>query len=649
MNKKNIIVALLSIILIIIPMIISMSQLVNAALFNVETAVCVSSWYCTIYSQGNCGNRTCIDTNACGSNLNKPDEFLTCQNTPSSGGGSGGSSGGSGGTIISIPPPKYFTVSTDIIQLSVEQEKVVQKIITINSSSPEDYTLEIQYPSSYTKGTDLLTTSVSSKHIEESGDFNIIIDTRSILVGTYVIPIKIYTKDFSRTISIVIDVTPKNNIKNELSVDSLIKIIGIDKEINLELNLNGIKMSPENNITYSIIDPKGNVLSEEEKGGSTSSNIKETLALPANIEEGYYTLSAKIEDASGTYTKSIVFTVLPPNKYSPVIEEPKKIHYITIVAIVILIIIGLLIAVFNTSLFYKQHKFGKRYKYSKGITMFKFSLGKPNIKISLGTGEGWRRLKEKVISNTPITDPDKRLELLKKSYERGFISLKEYRDALKNQGFTVESNKVAEFYDEIRNKERIEGVSKHTNAAESYNENQHIEILRAKEEQKKEMEKAEKELLKQEEALREEIEQEKRLKEKKIEEEKLEREYLKEKEIKEEIKEIKTEIKETISQPETKVVLTPMSHIISKENILDRRVGDNQAFTSNSGERLYCIRDLLNTLPHMHENVFNHHTKHGRNDFANWIGDVFQYYDVAEQVRDADTKEELIKVLKEYE
>jgi hypothetical protein len=69
----------------------------------------------------------------------------------------------------------------------------------------------------------------------------------------------------------------------------------------------------------------------------------------------------------------------------------------------------------------------------------------------------------------------------------------------------------------------------------------------------------------------------------------------------------------------------------------------------NNNQKLFCLRDLLDALPNMPEHVLNHHIMYGRNDFANWIGDVFHYYDIAEEIRKVNSREEIIKVLKQYE
>jgi hypothetical protein len=83
--------------------------------------------------------------------------------------------------------------------------------------------------------------------------------------------------------------------------------------------------------------------------------------------------------------------------------------------------------------------------------------------------------------------------------------------------------------------------------------------------------------------------------------------------------------------------------------MLDKKTDEGQAFVLNNSVKLYSLRDLLNALSNMPEYVLNHHIMQGRNDFSNWIGDVFKYDDVAEDIKNAKNKEEIINVLKQYE
>jgi len=44
-----------------------------------------------------------------------------------------------------------------------------------------------------------------------------------------------------------------------------------------------------------------------------------------------------------------------------------------------------------------------------------------------------------------------------------------------------------------------------------------------------------------------------------------------------------------------------------------------EAFWVNNGPVLHSIQDLLDALKNMSDEQFEHHTKRGKNDFANWI------------------------------
>ena len=53
-------------------------------------------------------------------------------------------------------------------------------------------------------------------------------------------------------------------------------------------------------------------------------------------------------------------------------------------------------------------------------------------------------------------------------------------------------------------------------------------------------------------------------------------------------------------------------------------VGDNQAFITLTGERLYSLKQLVSYMRRMDATEFAHHANKERNDFANWISAVFK-------------------------
>ena len=313
--------------------------------------------------------------------------------------------------------------------------------------------------------------------------------------------------------------------------------------------------------------------------------------------------------------------------------------------IIIIVIISAVILI-KTGLFSSSYITGKRKRYGK-FTRLQLSLDLSDTKINFKKGDFMTKFR-KILQLFKLNKEDKKekLEMLKRSYEKGFISLKEYCVGLKEAGFTVESKKASEIYGEQKDKEKSESVRKQETDIEKEQ--------KTKEEQRRIMERNEGEVLRQEAELKKEIaEKEKKeaIERKRREQEETEernKDELKREEIlKQKANEENNNSKRREFTVENSVPI-PTS-IIPKERILDKRVKENESFTLNNGEKLYSIMDLLNALPYVPDYVIYHHTKQGRNDFASWIGDVFQYYDIADEIRQVSEREDLIATLKKYE
>ena len=91
-------------------------------------------------------------------------------------------------------------------------------------------------------------------------------------------------------------------------------------------------------------------------------------------------------------------------------------------------------------------------------------------------------------------------------------------------------------------------------------------------------------------------------------------------------------------------IRTQQKHHSKLPNII---VNDDKAFIMHDGRKLCSIMDLVNASENMAKYVFDHHTKEGRNDFSDWIKNVFFNEELAFKVRSADTIEELRRILKE--
>ena len=75
----------------------------------------------------------------------------------------------------------------------------------------------------------------------------------------------------------------------------------------------------------------------------------------------------------------------------------------------------------------------------------------------------------------------------------------------------------------------------------------------------------------------------------------------------------------------------------SIEITIRRKIG-NQApvenhFVLHDGKKLKSIIDMVDEFKDMSIDVFNHHVNEGRNDFANWVDDVFKDKELAEELR----------------
>jgi len=72
----------------------------------------------------------------------------------------------------------------------------------------------------------------------------------------------------------------------------------------------------------------------------------------------------------------------------------------------------------------------------------------------------------------------------------------------------------------------------------------------------------------------------------------------------------------------------------------------DKEFVLNDGTRMSSIKELIEGLESMTDSTFQHHVNSERNDFANWINDIFKEEELALKVRTCRNREELLGVLK---
>ena len=72
--------------------------------------------------------------------------------------------------------------------------------------------------------------------------------------------------------------------------------------------------------------------------------------------------------------------------------------------------------------------------------------------------------------------------------------------------------------------------------------------------------------------------------------------------------------------------------------------GDKQFFTSD-GKAIANLKDLPGILGEMDEATYEYHVNSDKNDFSNWIGEVFLNDKLAKKIEKTTNREAMIKTL----
>lgn len=82
-----------------------------------------------------------------------------------------------------------------------------------------------------------------------------------------------------------------------------------------------------------------------------------------------------------------------------------------------------------------------------------------------------------------------------------------------------------------------------------------------------------------------------------------------------------------------------------KKEYLLKETSPDKYFRLENGKELKSVKDLIDYLPKMPEEIFKHHVTNDKNDFANWIRYVFNEESLAEKVFNTKSKDSLEEVL----
>ncbi len=96
--------------------------------------------------------------------------------------------------------------------------------------------------------------------------------------------------------------------------------------------------------------------------------------------------------------------------------------------------------------------------------------------------------------------------------------------------------------------------------------------------------------------------------------------------------------------------LATLQRLLNSVNVEEPKGWSEQPapFHLRDGTVLRGKKDLERECHRMAQDIFEHHVNAQRNDFANWLADVFGEYELASKVRNAHTPKELAHILSEH-
>ena len=330
------------------------------------------------------------------------------ESSGSSGGGGGGNSGGGGGGGLLAKIQTNFSVSKNIIKISLKQGETKKETFTIKNIGTsifdiKTYLDEIKKFKVSPEENEITTT------LNPNEEKNIDIIFKALeneIPEIYPHKIRLKGPSVEKEITTIIEVDSAHPLFDvDVNVLPDTKKILAGEEIVMEINLFNVRGFGRVDVTveYSIKDLQGNLLSTEHETLAVETEAKFTrkVLVPSNLRPGTYVAFVKVIYADSTGISSDVFEV----QAKSIRLYPMQIgDYRVILLIVTVVIIG-------SVLIFSAHRFG--YINKKMLKVKK----KEDITKEIHTEEKAQKL-------------GKELEAMEKAYNSGFISEESY---LKNK------------------------------------------------------------------------------------------------------------------------------------------------------------------------------------------------------------------------
>ncbi|MEM3374278.1 MAG: hypothetical protein QXE31_03580 [Candidatus Woesearchaeota archaeon] len=81
---------------------------------------------------------------------------------------------------------------------------------------------------------------------------------------------------------------------------------------------------------------------------------------------------------------------------------------------------------------------------------------------------------------------------------------------------------------------------------------------------------------------------------------------------------------------------------------LEIQCPDENIFWLCNGKTLKTIKELLNELKVMEESVFKYHVNDEKDDFANWLKDIFNEFELVDKLKGVKDKNKYIEIMELY-
>lgn len=104
-------------------------------------------------------------------------------------------------------------------------------------------------------------------------------------------------------------------------------------------------------------------------------------------------------------------------------------------------------------------------------------------------------------------------------------------------------------------------------------------------------------------------------------------------------------VKKTVKKPIKKTTVKKKLPKKSERPLIAKNAHPDKVFVLVNGQRLKNVKELADVMGKIEDFVFEHHVTEDRNDFANWLRDVFKDIDLAKEVSGCKNKENIQLVL----